>query len=154
NKAKNREYALEIRQGELLVDGCDITGTGSGGVVIHGPTTRPVLRNCQIHDCQGTGVLVHTNGEGSLEDRQVLANESAGVEIRQEANPVLRRCIISRGKANGILAHQEGKGSLIDCTVKENALAGVLIKARGEPTLKGCKIHEGKANGILFLAKG
>jgi hypothetical protein len=153
-RAGLKEYAVIIPRGQPVLEGCAVVSGGLGGVAIAGAAARPVLRKCRVHDCQGAGVLIHTEARPVLEDCQAYANEGAGVEVREGAAPELRDCVLRDGKDVGLLVHMSGKGKAEGCTIRGNALAGVAIRDQGDPVLVGCKVVDGNQEGVLVDGSG
>src|SRR6185503_19884988 len=89
-------YSVDITQGRLDLEGCDITSQSLACVCIH-DGADPRLRRNRIHIGKSVGVLVYGNGQGTLEDNDIFINELAGVEVRQGSNPTLRRNRIHDG---------------------------------------------------------
>ena len=145
--------AVDISQGRLELEDCDITSQSLSGVFIHSGA-NPRLRRNRIHDAKECGVLVYENGLGTLEDNYISGNALAGVEIKQGGNPTLRRNRIHDGKAGGVLVQENGLGSLEDNYISGNALAGVEVKTGGNPTLRRNRIHDGKAGGVFVHENG
>jgi F-box protein 11 len=145
---------LDVARGQPVVEGCDIASGGAGGVAVHGPLSKAVLRKCKVHDSKGPGVLLHTSAACTLEDCEVYANEGPGVEVRQGAAPEMRKCVLRDGQGAGLLVHLGGKGEIDDCEFVGNAAEGVLVKESANPTLRRCKVYNGKREGLVFLAGG
>src|SRR6185295_13554044 len=51
--------AVDIPQGELVLEDCDITSESGAGIAIHGPTANPLIRRTRIHDGRFNGVWVY-----------------------------------------------------------------------------------------------
>jgi parallel beta-helix repeat protein len=128
-------YCVDVAQGRLDLEGCDITSQSYICVGIHGGAD-PRLRHNRIHDGKHGGVCVDANGLGTLEDNDIFANAFSGVEIREGGNPTLRRNRIRDGKSADVHVHENGQGTLEDNDIFANALAGVEIKEGGNPMLR------------------
>ena len=146
-------YGVDITQGRLELEGCDISSQSLAAVAIRNGAD-PRLRRNAIHDGKEVGVLVYDDGLGTLEDNDITANTLAGVEIRTGGNPTLRRNNIHDGKQVGVLVHDEGLGTLEDNEISANTLSGVEIKTGGNPTLRRNKIHDGKQVGVFVQDDG
>jgi parallel beta-helix repeat protein len=146
-------YAVDIPQGCLVLEDCDITSDSLSCIGIHGLTAKPTIRRCKIHDGKEMGIFVYQKGQGIVEDCDIFANTFSGVEIKEEGNPTIRRCKIHDNEA-GILVWQKGQGIVEDCDIFANTLAGVEIKEEGNPTIRHCKVHDGKQSGIYIWQKG
>jgi parallel beta-helix repeat protein len=134
-------YCVDIAQGRLDLEGCDITSQSLSCIAIH-DGADPRLRRNRIHDGKSTGLLVYQNGQGTLEDNDIFANALAGVEIKEGGNPTLRRNRIHDGKTGGIFVHTNGQGTLEDNEIIANAMAGVNIVEGGNPTLRRNRISQ------------
>ena len=146
-------YGVDITQGRLDLEGCDISSQSRACVAIRNGAD-PRLRRNQIHDGKQGGVLVYDDGLGTLEDNDITANAHAGVEIKTGGNPTLRRNQIHDGKPGGVYVYDNGLGTLEDNDITANAHAGVSIKTGGNPTLRRNQIHDGKSGGVLVYDDG
>ncbi len=146
-------YCINIAQGRLDVEACDITSRSRACIAIHGGAD-PRLRRNRIHDGKQSGVYVYDNGQGTLEDNEIFGNTLSGVEIRSGADPTLRRNRIHDGKQNGVFVNDNGKGTLEDNEIFGNTLAGVEISTGGDPTLRRNRIHDGKGAGVSMHDNG
>jgi F-box protein 11 len=146
-------YCVDIAQGRLELEGCDITGQSLSCVAIHGGAD-PRLRRNRIHDGKASGVFVYENGQGTLEDNDIFGNALAGISIKTSGNPVLRHNRIHDGKQNGVLIYENGQGTLEDNDIFGNALAGIEIREGSNPALRRNRIHDGKAGGVYIHENG
>ena len=146
-------YGVDIAQGRLELEDCDITSESLACVAIHGGAD-PRLRSNRIHDGKSAGVFVFENGQGTLEDNDIFANGLSGVGISEGANPTLRRNRIHDGKAGGVFVYENGQGTLEDNDIFANALACVQIKTGGNPTLRRNRMHDGNESGVYVYENG
>jgi F-box protein 11 len=144
-------YGVDIAQGRLELDGCDITSQSLICVAIHSGAD-PRLRRNRIHDGE-IGVSVHENGQGILEDNEIHDNAISGVAIETGGNPTLRHNRIHDGEV-GVFVHENGQGVLEDNDIFGNALSGVAIIKGGNPTLRRNRIHDGKGKGVIVYKNG
>jgi F-box protein 11 len=140
-------FGVEITQGRLDLEGCDVSSQSLSCVAIR-YGADPRLRRNRIHDGKSAGVHVYDGGLGTLEDNDISANALAGVEIRTGGDPTLRRNRIHDGKQVGVLVCDGGLGTLEDNDICGNALAGVEIRTGGDPALRRNRIHDGKSAGV------
>ncbi len=146
-------YCVDIAQGRLDLEGCDISSQSLACVAIRGGAD-PRLRRNRIHDGKASGVFVYENGQGTLEDNDIFANANAGVAIMEGGNPTLRRNRIHDGKQGGVVVGDNGQGTLEDNEIFANAFSGVEIRKGGNPTLRRNRIHDGKSAGVLVYKNG
>ena len=82
--------AVDIVQGRLHLERCDIESAGLAGIAVHGAEADPVIRNNRISGCLESGIVVFDHARGTLEENDLTENKSFGVVISDGANPVLR----------------------------------------------------------------
>jgi parallel beta-helix repeat protein len=155
-------FGVDITQGRLELEGCDISSQSLACVVIR-DGADPRLRRNHIHDSQrGDGVWVYNDGLGMLEDNDITANARTGVRI-QHANPTLRRNHIHDNLLEGVHVDANGLGTLEDNDIAANGFsgtgtgigfAGVAITDRSNPTLRSNQIHDNKQSGVSVHANG
>jgi parallel beta-helix repeat protein len=109
--------AVDIAQGRLDLEDCDISSQGRVGVAIHDGAEARVRRN-RIHNGK-SGVLVYENGAGLVEDNDILSNAYSGIEVREGGDPVVRGNRI-RGNRDGIWVHTGGRGTFENNVLGEN----------------------------------
>lgn len=149
-----KNYAVDIPEGKLILENCEITSDSLSCVAIHGKTANPVLRKCVIHDSKQNGILVYENGNGLIENCDIYAHAATGIEIRGDSNPTFRRCKIHHSKAGGVMVRENGAGLFEDCDIFLNATHGLIIRAGGNPTVRRCTISRNTFYGVFVLENG
>ena len=138
---------VDVSQGRLELEDCDISSVGWACVAIHHQADPRLRRNC-IHDGGSVGVIINENGQGTLEDNDVFANAHAGVAIVSNGNPTLRRNRIHDGKNIGVFIYENGQGNLEDNDIFANAQIGVGILTGGNATLRNNRINANELGAI------
>ncbi|MCX6830124.1 MAG: right-handed parallel beta-helix repeat-containing protein [candidate division Zixibacteria bacterium] len=146
-------YCIDITQGRLDLEGCDITSQSRSCVKIHGGADPRLCRN-QIHESKRGGVYILEYGQGSLEDNDIYGNMMSGVVIKTGGNPILRRNRIHDSREDGILVGQYGQGVIEDNDIFGNAFAGVEIREGGNPTLRRNRIYKNLYEAIWVYKGG
>jgi parallel beta-helix repeat protein len=134
-------YAVDISQGQLSLEYCDMTSDSLACVGIHGGEAVGILSHCQIHDGKGGGVYVTENGSGRIENCDIFGNALAGIVIRKGGNPVVQHCQIHDGKKGGVLVNENGTGRIDNCEIFGN-LAGIVTMEGGNPIVQNCTIKQ------------
>ena len=133
-------YGVDITQGRLELEGCDISSQGGACVAIH-DGADPRLRRNKIHDSNmGGGVFVYDGGLGTLEDNEITGNTFSGVEIKTNGNTTLRHNQIYENRQPGVFVHSSGLGMLEDNDIIGN-VTGVLITSYSSSTVRGNRIN-------------
>jgi len=144
-------YSVNITQGRLELEDCNITGYGLGCIAIHDGADPRLLHN-RIHDGY-LGVDVYENGQGTIEENDIFGNVLSGVTIKEGGNPTLRRNRIHDCEAGGIFVY-DGQGLLEDNDIFGNAHSGVTIRKGSHPTLRRNRIHNNKQSGVSVWEDG
>jgi hypothetical protein len=142
-------FAVDIPQGNLVIEACDISSDTLSCVAVHGPSTAPLIRRCRIHDGSDSGIYFFDGAAGTVEVCEVYGNANVGVAITARANPTVRHSRIYDGRNAGVVVWQEGLGLIEACEVFGNRLAGIGISEGGNPTVRGCRLYEGNNSGIF-----
>jgi parallel beta-helix repeat protein len=149
-----RWFGVEISQGRLELEGCDIASQSLACVAIR-DGADPRLRRNRIHESnQGSGVFVYDNGLGMLEDNDITGNGYSGVEIRTGGNPTLRRNQIRYNGQAGVLVTDGGLGMLEDNDITNSGFAGIEIRGEANPTLRHNRINHNNTHAIWIHSGG
>jgi F-box protein 11 len=147
-------FAVDIAQGRLVLENCDITSDSLACIAIYGAATDPVIRRCRIHDGKAGGVFLYNNCQATLEDCDIFGNGLSAIEIKDGSTPTIQRCRVHDGKQGGIYFQEGGQGQVIDCDIYANTLAGLEIQTGSNPTVEHCRMYGGKAGGIFVWQNG
>ena len=126
---------------------CIITSRKTSGMVIKGKETSPVVEQCLIKDCGGSGVYIGEEARGEFRGCDIYGNDAAGIGVTESANPTVIKCKIHDGGSNGV-AVSGGFGLFRGCDIYANSQVGIGIVEGGNPTIIGCRIHDGKSIGV------
>lgn len=153
---EGQEYgAIDIPQGRLVLEDCDISSDSRACISISGSKANPIIWRCQIHDGKQVGILVSDRGQGILEECDIFSNNFAGVEIRQIGNPIIRQCKIHHGERDGIYVNEKGAGVIEGCDIFGNVRAGIAIHRGGNVFVRLCQIHNQlNGYGVYVYDKG
>jgi len=100
-------YGVDITQGLLTLEDCDITSQSGACVGIRNGAD-PRLRRNLIHNGRQMGVYVSNGGRGTLEENEITANAYTGVEITDHGFPTLRRNRIYGNGHQAVYCHGSG----------------------------------------------
>jgi serine/threonine protein kinase len=146
---------VDIPQGRLVVEECDISSDTLACIAIRGTKTSPVIWRCQIHDGKSVGILVSNHGHGIIEECEIFSNAGAGIEIKQIGNPFIRQCKIHHGERDGVYVNDKGAGVVEGCEIFGNARAGVSIQRDSNPFIRLSNIHDQiNGYGVYVYDKG
>ncbi len=152
-RQKGSWNCVDITQGHLDLEGCDISSRSSACVVIYGGAL-PRLRLNQIHGGGAAGIFLYENARGTIEDNEIFGNALSGVEISDGADPILRRNRIYNGKSAGIFLYGNARGFIEDNEIFGNQSANLVIMEESDPVIRRNRIHGGKVSGIFIHSNG
>ncbi|MGY2276924.1 right-handed parallel beta-helix repeat-containing protein [Pseudomonas monsensis] len=144
----SRLFCIDIGQGRLDIEDCDISGHNLSCIGIH-DGADPRLRRNRIHNSLQSGVLIYKNGFGTLEDNEIFDNAASGVVMREQANPTLRRNRIHDCGQYGIYG-QECRGVIEDNEIFSHGKSALLIRSGANPFVRRNRIYEAKGSGIFI----
>lgn len=134
-------YCVNITQGRLELDGCDIISQSRASVAIH-DGADPRLRHNHIHDGKQSGVYIYDNGLGTLEDNDIFGNAYSGVQIKEGGNPTLRRNRINKNGYEAVWVCEGGGGTIEDNDLHDNARGAWDISDDSMPKVKRARNQE------------
>lgn len=144
---------IHVKQGDLLLDDCDIT-TFVDCILVGDRTTSAdiVLRGCTIHDVATAIIQWHNSSSIALEDCTI---SRIGVFILSTSGPLtMRRCHI-HNCAPGITL--SGPARIEDCEIyairdahSKNPEAAITIDG-GASVIVHCRIHDTDGPGIRII---
>ena len=148
-----KPYAIDIPQGQCILEDCTIISNGIACIYIHGAIANPQIRHCQIQGGAMYGILVSQNGQGLIE-HCTLSEHQTGVYILKGSHPTLQNCKIQRMQQDGVFIGSDCKVTLTACNIGANGGVGVTIKKEGNAKIWQCQINRNQAQGIYVESNG
>lgn len=146
-------YAVNIIQGQLVLEDCDITSQSLACIAIHNEA-NPTIRRNRIHDGKRSGIIMYDNALGTIEDNDIFGNALAGIQISGGSNLIVRCNRIHDQKGSGVLMYANSLGTIEYNDIFANGYAGVAIKDGGNPTVRHNRIHDQKESGVFVYENG
>ncbi|MFL6674114.1 MAG: right-handed parallel beta-helix repeat-containing protein [Massilia sp.] len=146
-------HTIDITQGRLDVEGCDISSHSLACVAVH-DGADPRLRQNRIHDSTASGVYVYRNGRGTFEDNEIFDNTYAGVLIKTGGNPTFRRNRIHGNKRCGVFMSEKALGVFEENDIFANPNGGVTIKSGSNPFFRRNRIYGAGQCGVYVSQNG
>jgi hypothetical protein len=144
-----RSFAVEVAQGQVVVEDCDITCKEGTAIGVHGAAAAPVFRRCTVHDSKYSGFFFYEGGRGAVEECEIVGNAIAGVSLDSEADPLLHHCIIRDGKLAGIAFSGDARATVSRCKISGH-VTDILAGGASQPALDHCDIHSGRGVGAAI----
>lgn len=81
-------------------------------VCVSGVGANPVIRHCDISDCENVGLYVTDYAQGTYEHNEISRNALAGIWVKNFASPIMRENHIHHGRDVGIFTFDNGMVSI------------------------------------------
>lgn len=140
-------YGVDITQGRLVLEDCDITSRAGSCVGVQGGADPRVSGN-RIHDGRDSGIFIYGQALGTYEDNEIGGNGLSGVEVRDGSNPTVRRNRIDSNGQTGVLIQDRGLGAFEDNDVVDNRGAGVEMRGGARVTLRKNRVNRSEYEAI------
>ncbi len=146
-------HGVEIRRGQLQLDGCDISSQSAACVAIVGGA-ESLLRKNKIRDGEKSGVLIRDGGQGALEENDITGNATSGVIVSIGANAILRGNKIHGNKESGVFVYDHASATLLDNDIASNELMGVSVTTGGRVIVRGNRINHNGSEAVRVRKGG
>ena len=151
----NAFFAVDILQGELSLENCDITSDSLSGIAVYGADSNPLIKNCSVHDCADSGIYIFDNARARIEDCEIYRSANVSVAVTQGALPALKNCSIFDGANGGIVIWGNGAaGTIESCRIYGHRLSNVGVREHANPTFRRCEIFGGLDTGVFVHQNG
>lgn len=147
-------YAVDVPQGRLVLEECELGSGTKGCVWVHGKSAAPYLRKCRITATTGEGALVTEGAGGSFEECDFFESAGTQAHVTGGANPTFQSCGFRKGKAEGIVVADGGRGQFLRCEVLQNAGIGLSVSHGGNPTLQDCTFSVNTGRAVQVIEQG
>lgn len=77
-------------------------------VCVSGVGANPLIRHCDISDCENVGLYVTDYAQGTYEHNEISRNALAGIWVKNFASPIMRENHIHHGRDVGIFTFDNG----------------------------------------------
>ncbi|WP_333766853.1 right-handed parallel beta-helix repeat-containing protein [Streptomyces sp. IBSBF 2435] len=101
---------LDVRRGQAALDGCRVAGEAWTAVLAWN-TGTVALRDCQVTNPRGAGVVVTSGGGNVVERTTVREAGSSAVVVAEQGRLTLRSSVLDRAAGNGLCVN--GRGAVI-----------------------------------------
>ncbi len=147
-------FTVDIAQGELTLEDCDITSESLSCIALHNSAATSIIRRCHIHDSADSGIYAYAGARGRVEDCLIHASHNLGVAVTDGATLTLARSIIRDGNDAGVVVWNKADCTLEECEITGNSKAGLGVSDAGEVKARGCRLHSGDNSGVFIHRAG
>ena len=167
----NSAACVEVKAGDLFMDGCVITGLARIGVLVSGSscpilqdckvehidgdgikvsdTAAPRVLKCEIHDNAGFGIYCSDSSAGEFADCDIYANCNAGVKTRGTSAGIFRGNKVHSGQQGGFWIEESSVCELFENEIFQNQKSGIQVGGKADPKVVKNIIRDGFKGGIV-----
>ena len=122
---RTRKGAVQCSKGGTLqMESCDASSDGGSGIDAQDEGSDLRLRDCTVHDCLESGILVSRKARATVEGCTVRDNQRNGVGVSHGASATLRGNTCTANQANGIDIYESEGDDPTSAVVEGNRLRG------------------------------
>ena len=125
--ADKRACVVEVRRGELALDGCTVSGSGWAALFANGAGTLAV-RDCDVANAAGAGIVVTSPGGSVVEGTAIVDTASSALVVAEAGQLVARGCTVERSAGNGICVNGSARADIEDCVLSDCAKPALAIE--------------------------
>ena len=145
--------AVDVRRGEVALDGCRITGS-SWTTILTRLAGSLAMRGCRVTNSVGAGIVVTSARPSTVEDTVVAEVPSSAVVVGETGSLVLRRFTAERVGGNGVCVNGHGR-----CVVERGRVTGavkpaVVVEQHGEAVISGLEVRGGASVDLYLTGAG
>jgi Holliday junction resolvasome RuvABC ATP-dependent DNA helicase subunit len=144
---------IEIRHGELALDGCEVTGSAWAAVLAQGRGTL-ALRGCVLRNTAGAGVVVASPGANVLDHTRILEVSSSAIVVTDSGRLHVSDCAVDRPGGNGLCVNGSAGVQLEDCDLTGCVKPAVAIEQSATARLTGLRVRASQALDVYVTSHG
>ena len=112
--------AINVGQGHLEVEDCDVTATGMPTAMIH-KDSECTMRRVRLHDVKkNIGLMVYDHAKATFEDCEIFGHGMTGINIDDDGSMTVRRCKVRNNGGVGIRISDRAAATIEDSDITGN----------------------------------
>lgn len=141
--------AVDVADGDLLLDDCEVESEGLAGLAVHGASASAVVRHSRVRGSGDGGVFVYDGASVRLEDADVCDHARAGLVVGEHARAAALRSRLSRNGGSGVHLFADGTATLDDCDLTGNTNMGIAVDGDGHARLTQCRLQQNGLHAVF-----
>lgn len=146
-------FAIDVMEGRLTLDGCDVSCREQCGVGIHGAETYVLLQENVIQHCGQAGIYFFDHAQGLVRQCNLFENGSCGIFV-WASDPIVHNNQIHQNKLVGVVITEDGRGTIKENVIYNNGTVGVEVRQLADPVIRNNKVYDNETHGILVYQEG
>ncbi|WP_435644257.1 right-handed parallel beta-helix repeat-containing protein [Streptomyces sp. H49] len=130
---------LDVRRGQAALDGCRISGE-AWAAVLAWQDGVVALRDCQVTNAQGAGIVVTSGGGNAVERSQIQEVGSSAVVVAEHGRLTLRDCRLDRARGNGVCVNGQATAVVEATRISGSGKPALAVEQHARATLTGVEV--------------
>jgi len=144
---------LDVRRGQAALDGCGISGE-AWAAVLSWQDGVVALRDCQVTNAQGAGIVVTSGGGNVMERSTVSGVGSSAVVVAERGRLTVRDCVFEGAHGNGICVNGQGAALVESSRINGSGKPAVAVEQEGRAQLREVTITGSAVLDAYLTGKG
>ncbi|WP_256642065.1 right-handed parallel beta-helix repeat-containing protein [Streptomyces murinus] len=130
---------LDVRRGQAALDGCRISGE-AWAAVLAWQDGVVALRDCQVTNAQGAGIVVTSGGANAVEGTHIQEVGSSAVVVAEHGRLTLRDCRLDRARGNGVCVNGQATAVVEATRISGSGKPALAVEQNARATLTGVEV--------------
>jgi Holliday junction resolvasome RuvABC ATP-dependent DNA helicase subunit len=148
-----RACVVEVRRGELALDGCTVSGSGWAALFAGGTGTLAV-RDCTVGNKTGAGIVVTSPGSNVVESTTVADAASSALVVAEGGRLVVRGCTVERAGGNGICVNGSARAEVEGCVLTGCAKPALAVEQQAGARITKTTVHASGTLDVYLTGQG
>ncbi|BBA96924.1 putative sporulation protein K-like protein [Actinacidiphila reveromycinica] len=130
---------LDVRKGQAALDSCRLTGE-AWAAVLSWHEGVVALRDCEVTNGRGAGIVVTSNRSNVVERTQVVGVGSSAVVVAENGRLTVSGCTLSRAQGNGVCANGHSSVAVDDTQIYGCGKPSLAVEQHASATLHNVRV--------------
>ncbi|GAA4826671.1 right-handed parallel beta-helix repeat-containing protein [Saccharopolyspora rosea] len=144
--------AVDVRRGEVALDGCGVGGSSWAALLTRGAGSV-AARGCEVTNAAGAGIVITSSAPSTVEDTVVTDVASSAAVVGEDGSLTLRRFEVRRPGGNGVCVNGRGRCVVEQAEVTGAAKPAIVAEQQADLRITGLTVADGE-NVDLYLTGG
>ncbi|MFJ5521229.1 right-handed parallel beta-helix repeat-containing protein [Streptomyces griseoluteus] len=130
---------VDVRRGQAALDSCRISGE-AWAAVLAWQDGVVALRDCQVTNAQGAGIVVTSMGGSAVERTRVHDVGSSAVVVAERGRLTLRDCHLDTARGNGVCVNGQATAVVESTRITGSAKPALAVEQQARAELTGLEV--------------
>ncbi|MGW7672686.1 right-handed parallel beta-helix repeat-containing protein [Streptomyces sp. NPDC054775] len=132
---------LDVRRGQAALDGCVLSGKAWAAVLAWQEGVL-ALRNCQVTNTQGAGIVVTSDLANIVERSRIFDVSSSAIVVAERGRLTVQDSLVERSGGNGICANGQSTLTVSGTRIVGSAKPALAVEQQGRADMRGVAVTD------------